>query len=401
MSGTPWFLVRKHLRVHWVRTTLTVTIVSVALLLFCILTTFVTSLTAAVDQAASNRIVVQSAVSLFVELPLDYHGKIANVPGVESVCKLQWFGGYYQDEKNSFAQFAIDDEVFLQQYENDLEIIDAPPGDGSLLDRVRTAMRADRRAAIVGEGLADKHGWKIGDPVPLTGKIFPKSDGSAWDFTVVGIYIPKRMNVDDQTMYFRFDYLEETLTQEQDQPIGCGTFFVHVAPGHAIDEVIANIDALFVNGPQKTLTSTEAAFSAGFVSMFGNLPLFFGTIGGAIVFAVLFSVVNTMLLAARQRIREAGVMKALGFTNRTVATLMLVESVSICVIGGLVGTGLAWVLSEGIRGVVSVMFPTFAVAPQTMLISLGMSLTIGLLAGLAPTVMLARLKPVEALRSEG
>ena len=65
---------------------------------------------------------VQSAVSLFVELPLSYQAKIAEVQGVENICKWQWFGGYYQEPGNFFAQFAVDPETLFAMYP-EIEIV--------------------------------------------------------------------------------------------------------------------------------------------------------------------------------------------------------------------------------------------------------------------------------------
>ena len=404
MSRTPWRLIFRHLRMHWLRTGLTLGALVIALFLFCFLVSIVTSLEAVSKQAATNRVIVQSAVSLFVDLPRDYQQKIASLDGVDQISKFQWFGGIYKDPANFFAQFGVDEDLFFDQYARDVEVIEGLNGEtgSEAKAAVLAAMAADRRAAVIGIGLVRRFGFKVGDTIPLIGTIYQRADGGAWDFNVVGIYRPLKQNVDDQTLWFRYDYLEESLDSgDATGPLGVGTYAVNVVPGHDPAAVIAAIDSLFVNGPQKTMTTTEAAFQASFISMFGNIPKFLGTIGGAVVFAVFFSVVNVMLMGARQRIRETGILKALGFNDSVLARLALTESLVVSLLGGGLGVLFAFLIDEPLRQVLAKYIPTFRVEPATLLWGLGIALVIGLVAGLAPAVQMARLRPTEALRSEG
>jgi putative ABC transport system permease protein len=165
--------------------------------------------------------------------------------------------------------------------------------------------------------------------------------------------------------------------------------------------VCAAIDRLFENGPQRTTTTTEAAFQAGFASMFGNLPLFLGTIGGAVVFAVAFTVINVMLMGARQRGHECGILKALGFSGGAIVRLVLVEALLLSLIGGGLGILLSWLMSGVTKARLGSVIPTYHVEPRTMLFGALVAVGIGLLAGIGPAIGLARLGPTEALRSEG
>ncbi len=401
----PWGLALRHIFEHWFRNLLTVLAVGVAVFLFCFLVSLIVTLDDQVEEASQDRVIVQSAVSLFVTLPLDYLAKIAAVPGVGDVTKWQWFGAYFQNQSEGFfAQFGVDPDPFFRMYERDIRIIEGPNGETAPAAReaVHLAMLEEKRGALIGQALAKKFGWKVGEAIPLTCTLFPRTDGGAWDFVVLGIYEKQRANVDDSTLFFRFDYLEDTLRNGgATGPLGSGTFFVQVAPDHETAEVIETIDALFTNGPQRTKTSTEAAFQASFVSMLGNLPLFLGTIGGAVVFAVFFSVVNTMMISGRQRIRESGILKALGFPNLTLGALIVYESVLLSSLGGLVGIGLAFGAARGVRQKMANFFPNFAVGPETMAIGFGIAAGIGVIAGVTPMVHLMRTKPTDAMRSEG
>ena len=135
--------------------------------------------------------------------------------------------------------------------------------------------------------------------------------------------------------------------------------------------------------------------------MMGNLPTFLGTIGGAVLFAVLFSVVNTMLMSARQRTHEIGILKALGFRDSALALLLLGESLVITVVGGGLGVAMALLSTEGFKAFLAGRIPNYQVEPGTALVGLGVALTIGLVAGLVPAWSVHRAAPVTALRSEG
>lgn len=406
MRRTPWRLVWKHLRVHWMRSLLTLGAMLLAVVSFCSLISVVTTVNAAVTGAATNRVVVQSAVSLFVNLPRDYQPKIAGVPGVEQVSKFQWFGGYYQDRNNFFAQFGVDHDSFFSMYARDLEIIAGPGGTAGAGARAAAleALALDRRACVIGEGLVKRFGWKVGDTVPLKSTIFEFMENAeqAWELNVVGIYRPLKSNVDPTTIWFRYDYIQEFLDSGRATgPMGPSVYMVNLQPGYDPAAVIAGIDGLFGNGPQVTKTTTEAAFQAGFVSMIGNLPMFIGTIGGAVVFAILFILVNTMLLAGRQRTRDGGIMKALGFRSGVLAKLMLAESVLLAALGGLLGVALAFASEGFLRVALGTFFPNYTVQPRTAVMGLGIALGVGVIAGLLPALVQARLRPTEALRSEG
>lgn len=401
--SVPFLQVRRQLRAHWFRNLLTVGAVSLAVLLFAFLVSLIRTLDAQVEDSSGERVVVQSAVSLFVDLPLDYQTKIESVPGVMELTKWQWFGAYHKDPNSGFfPQFAVDPDRMLRMYEADIEIEEGPPGaSGDLRAAVARAMAEEKRAALVGVKTMEKFGWKVGDTVQLICTIFPHPSGGAWDFNIVGSYSKKKDNVDDQTMFFRFDYLEDTFSGgDAAEAVGTGTYFVQTAPG-ASAAVIDGIDALFANGPQRTRTFTEAAFQQGFVSMLGNLPLFLGTIGGAVLFAVFFSVVNAMLIAGRQRIRETGILKALGFSDGSIGLSLLLESLLLTSVGGLLGVAVVLGASQALKQGLAGFFPNFEVGTGTLLQGFAIAVLMGLVAGIAPMLHLMRLRPTAALRNEG
>lgn len=381
-------LARRQALGHPVRTMLTMGAAIVAIFLFCFLRSIVTSLDAAVEASASNRIITSSAVSLFQNLPVAYQEQITGVEGVESVSRFTWFGGRYQSEENFFAQFGCDAKILLDQYPE------------LMLDETAAAeWIADRQGAIVGRGLAEQFGWKVGDTVPLIGTIYPRVDGSEWQFNIHGIYESAAANIDEMTMYFHWDYLDRVLEEGGSYgPRGSSVFIVKLAEGYSGAEVAPAIDAYYAGGPQRTRTQTEAAFQAGFVGMLGNLPTFLGLIGTAVLIAILFGVVNTMTLAARERIRTMGILKSLGFPNAVPARLYLLESTGIMLAGGGIGMGIAYLTQEPFRDAFGTQVPFFHVATETYVFSTVICIVIGLIAGAVPAWRATRLRAAEAMR---
>jgi len=381
-------LVRRYAVSHPVRALLTIGAVAVAMFLFCFLRSIVTSLDAAVNESASNRIITSSAVSLFQSLPVSYQESIDGIDGVESVGKLTWFGGRYKGPENFFQQFGCEPELLSAQYP---ELV--------LPEEERQAWFEDRRGAIIGIGLAERFGFKPGDTVPLIGTIYPRTDGSEWTFNVHGVYHATKANVDEMTMYFHWEYLDDALERGDSRgPRGTSVYVIRIADGHRGPDVSAAIDRYYDGGPQRTRTQSEAAFQADFVNMLGNLPTFLSMIGAAVLVAILFGIVNTMTIAARERFRVMGILKSLGFPNRVPARLYLLESTVFVGLGGAVGMGLAWLTQPLVRGVFGTQIPMYRVEPQTYLLAVLICLGIGFVGGAVPGLQAARMRAVEALR---
>ena len=386
----PVRLLLRNVLSHPIRAALTLLSVSVAVFLLCVLDAANRGLDAAVATASRTRLWVQSAVSLFVDLPAGYESKIATTPGVEAVIRFQWFGGVYRDPSNFFAQFAVDPGQWLASYP-EVELVD-----GSSKDWL-----AGRTNCILGADLAGRFGWKVGDHVPLIGTIFPRADGAAWDFTVAGIYRSKSVNIDQSTMFFHFDYLREGLEQHAVfGPTGVGVFLTRLRPDANADAVIAAIDGEFENGPQRVRTTPEAVFQRQFVTMLGSVPTLLASIGGGVLFAIFFAVLNTMLMAARDRTRDVGILKALGFTDGRIGGLLLLESLCLCVAGGGCGALLAVLANRPLWSRLSTMIPGFEINAGVALQGIALAVLLGLVAGLLPARRNQRLRPVDALRAE-
>ncbi|HVT02078.1 MAG TPA: FtsX-like permease family protein [Thermoanaerobaculia bacterium] len=343
------------------------------------------SILANFDQASTmnegqNRLGVQSAISLANPLPLSHEEKIRAVPGVTDVAKLQWVGAYYKDQKNFFANFAVDRDK-METIWDDYHV--APAN--------MAAFKNDKRGAIVGPGLARRFGWKVGDRVNLTGTIFPFNP----ELTVRGIYQHK---VDDSTLFFRMDYFQDAVGPVLNGMVG--TFWAKVGRREDMPRVKGQIDAMFKNSDYPTETFTEKEFQQQFISMIGNIKLLFTTVSICAVFMVILLAAITMSMSARERVTEIAVLKAIGFSRRLIMILMLIEFVTIAVAGGLLGTlGARFLYKFVDMGAVTQGFlVNFGVNNQTVIICLLTSVIVGFLAGGLPAIRSANLSVVNGLR---
>jgi len=362
-----------------IRTCLTAGSFAAALFLFGILAVVRGAFHQGVEVAGADRLVVLNKVSIIQPLPLSYRDRLLRIPGVAQVTFANWFGGVYQDERNFFPQFAIDRHAYRQVYPEFL-----------VPDDQWQAFLADREGAIVGEALAERFKWKLGDRIPIQGAIFP----GTWEFNIRGIYRGKRREDDTTQFWFRWDYLDE---RKPFQKGFVGWYVVRIANPDDAVRVVRAIDQEFANSPWETKSDTEKAFAASWVKQMGNIQFLILTIGGVVFFTLLLVTGNTMAIAVRERVRELAVLKAVGFSHRFVLILVLAETVVVAAVGGGIGLALAKLFTlrgDPTRG----LLPFFYLPPDVIVLGFALALTVGLVSGLLPAVSAMRLRVVDALR---
>src|SRR5689334_7155711 len=318
-------LVLANLSRHKLRTILTIASVALALFLFASLRTVVTTLSAGAQVSSASRMIVQNSTAFVIPLPMGYASRLSAVPHVEAVTWANWFGGKYGDGRKFFAQFAIDPESYLKMYPE----IQIP-------EDQKQAFLRERSSAVIGEGLVKTFGWKVGDNVTLQGTIFPGD----WTFTIRGIYHPTLKEYGDDSFMFHYDYLYEKYPDR----VTPGWFIMKIDDPSAAPAVAKTIDDQFRNSNAPTKTGTEKAFAAGFASMWGNVKLLMSTIGMAVVFAILLVTANAMMMNQRERRSEIAVMKTVGFSDRQVFGLVIIEATVIALAGAVLGLGAATLL---------------------------------------------------------
>jgi putative ABC transport system permease protein len=377
-------LVRKNLFRHKLRAVLMTVSILVAFLIFGILAAAHSSLTGE-DRAPADHLVVLNKVNLTQPLPIAYYHRVRSVPGVRQATYSNWFGGYYQDPKNFLAVIAVEPATFLDVYANDYDL---PPAAQQAFIRTRTG-------AIVGEAMARKWGWKAGDRIPVSGNIFSQKNGThTWEFDIVGIFKGRRPQVGTDVMFFQYDYFEETRSFGKNT---IGWIVLQTETPADNDRVAKTIDAMFVNATAETSTDTEKALNKAFSAQFGNIALIVILVVGAAFVTMLMIVGNTMALTIRERTREIGVLKTLGFTGGRILRLVLGESILLALLGGLAGLTLASLATAWLRPGVSNLLPGFALTPGIIAESVVLMLALGLVAGIIPALNAMRMKIATAL----
>jgi putative ABC transport system permease protein len=332
------------------------------------------------------RLITRNKVSLVFPMPIYYRDKIRQVPGVKEAIVQQWFGGVYKDardQNNFFARFAVEPDRFFDVI-TDLEVPESQ----------KIAFQRDRAGALIGRTLAQRLNLNIGDKITLQGDIFPVN----LEFTIRAIY---DMQDEDENMYFHLNYLFESL------PVGrrdfAGTFTILADSIESVPRVALAVDEMFRNATVQTHTESEKAFQLSFVSFLGNVKLFLLSICAAVTFTILLVSANTMAMTVRERTREVGVLKTIGFTNGSILGIILGEAALISLIGGALGCSLAVLMCGVVRQMPAFIqqLKTLTIAPPVFAACLLVAVLIGVMSAFVPAWSASRTSILEALRHTG
>ena len=361
------------------RTLLTISSLVVSLFLIITLATILTELTRGREESNPLRMVTRHAVSLGFTLPLSQRQRIAAVPGVKNVMTFSWFGGIYKDEKNFFANFAVDAER-LREILSELKMSDAE----------WQAFVSDRQGAIVGAKLVKLYGFTPGQRVSLRSPIYNQTV----EFIVRGVYT----GADEKTLYFHHDYLNEMVPAWAKDQVS--TFSILANSPADVPKIAQQVDQTFSNTDAPTKTESEREFAMSFETMMGGVKQFMYGIIGAITFSLLLVMANTMAMSVRERTKEVGTLKALGFQRGTIARLFVTEALVVAIIGGLLGIGGTMLIFKSVD--LSLYIPNFqAFVPTvaTLITALLVSVLVGLASVVYSAYRVSGMTIAEALRS--
>lgn len=380
-------LIYRNLSRHRLRTVLTLAGLVVAVVAFALLRTVVIAWYAGVDATSATRLITRNAISLIFPLPISYVQKIRQVPGVTQVAYANWFGAVYIDEKNFFPQFAIEPHGYLALYP-----------EYRLNDTEYQAFLRDRQGCIIGAKLARQYGFKVGDQLPLVGKLYP----GTWNFVIRGIYRGADVKTDETMMFFHWGYLNERLKRtDPTKADRAGVFVVEIARPAEAAAVSTAIDAQFKNSLAETLTETEKAFQLSFVAMTETILGAVEVVSFVVIIIIMAVMANTMAMNARERTREYATLKALGFGGRYLTALIFGEALILALSGALLGIALSFPVAGAVGKQFGTIFPVFHIAPHTVWQALGAGLVVGMVAGVFPTRRAIRLGVADGLRQSG
>jgi putative ABC transport system permease protein len=320
-------------------------------------------------------------------LPMSYVEQVRRLPGLRNgeVDSAVERGGYYQDPKNPLNPLAINEE-FPQ----------APDPTGRFiwdLQQVR-AYRADRQGALANESLAQKYGWKIGDVVPITMPGITKLDGThVFTFTIRGIWHYRDPAEGHDQFFFHYKYLDESRATER----GTIDFMVAIlADGVDPSRFAHSVDQLFMNSGAETLSGTQDGVQRDYFRRIGNITFIAYLILAAVFLTMLLATGNSLTQSFRERTREFGTLKALGFGPMRIWCLVMAEANVLLLAGGGLGLLAAlWLIHAAQRRIGDIELSSTQLATGVALMVVS-----GCLVGWFPARRAARLTVVEAIRTE-
>jgi len=382
------FIVKSGLR-NRRRSTLTIASIAVSLCLLGVLMAMYRVLFLSNDPSPAQalRLVTHHKVSITQPMPSAFGDRIRQVPGVRDAMIWQWFGGVYKDARdpnNFFARFAIEPER-LFRIRSEMQI---PDDQKQAFGRLRTG-------CIAGRELAQKFHWKLGDHIDIVGDIYPVT----LELTLAGIYDDP---LDNDSLYFNNEYLRQSMlnTGREDE---VGAFSVQAETPGDVPRVAKAIDDMFAQSPYPTKTESEKGFQLSFIAFLGNLRLFLAAICGAVTFTILLVSANTISMSVRERVREVGILKTLGFTRGNILNIIIGEAVFIAFAGGIVGSLMAAGLCGAVRNFpyTEMFFRNLTFAPSVAAAAIGVALLIGFASSFVPAWGASRTSILDSLRYAG
>jgi putative ABC transport system permease protein len=362
------------------RTIFTVLSIAVAYVLFGILS--------GIDAGFAHTLEVSRMDRLFTDprfgtpMPLTYAEQIARVTGVTVVAPRSGLLGYFQDPKNFIYVLCTDRRFFSLRPELAIS--------AQQLDTLLTT----RTGAVVSSELSRKYGWKVGDKVPIQTKT-PQADGNqVWTFDIVGIVDDLNYPGGGGWFIANYSYLDEGRVTEK------GTitrFLVRIRDPERGGQVGRQIDKLFANSIASTRTNSERSGAQSGVRFFGDVSFLTSAVLGAVFFMLLFLSGNTMLQSVRERIPEFAVLKALGFSDKSVLFLVVAESALLCLLAAAAGLLVSKLIIPIARGPLSDFLLLLQMPWTASLRGLGLALIVALLSSLLPALRVKQLNVVDAL----
>ncbi len=354
------------------RTLLTVGGVTTAMFLFFAVQAMQEGVKAATRQTAEDTTLIVYRLNRYCpftsRIPEHYGQRIARVPGVAGVVPMKIVPTNCRTSLDVITFRGVPGETFEANFAPRLNVLD-----GSIRDWSR---RSD--AALVGDVMAKRRGFKVGDQFSAGGI----------EVYVAGI-IASDEPQDQNVAYVHLDFVQ----QATDKRLGMVTqFSVRVDDPTRLDAVARAIDAEFANDPDPTATSPEKAFVGRAAQDVVRIVSFTQWLGWGCLAAVLALVANAIVLSVQDRIREHAVLQTLGFTGRMIAALIVAEGLLLGVMGGILGTFAGMAVVHLGRFSISSEGLSIQITAGTSVVVAGLivSALLGALAGLAPAWQASR-----------
>ena len=349
-----------------------------SLFLLFAMQTFLTYLVNPPRAAQSElRLVVSPTTSMLDTLPISYLKQIEKVPHVRNVSQCVLFPGNWRDDpRNMIRTLGIDPDRFWDVFP-DIHV--AP--------EVKQALHDQKSGVVVGHELMQAYGWKPGETIVLKGVFYPFD----LEFKILGEF---QWDFRSNLMMFNYEYFSD-VTQNH----GATMFWVAADSAESIPQIKDTIDELFHNSGAETRTETEKSFVLSALSRIGNVQMLMGAVALVVVFTMLLVSGSNMALTMRERSREVGILKSLGYPWQWVLGLLLGEAAFLALLGEVIAVLITFsMLFVPFQKITAGLIGSFPIAPVTLAVTLGIGLALGILAAFIPTFQASRMSVLQAMK---
>jgi putative ABC transport system permease protein len=329
-------------------------------------------------------LIVTASTSPIQPMPISYRSRIERLQGVRAVTQVFWFDARYKNEDTVIPSLSLDPQVLFTFFPN-----------WQLPEEEKVQFMREKMAALVARNTARKYGWKVGDRIHVSS---PNYFGVGVDLNLRGIYDSEEEQ-EQSYLVFHWDYLNEALGS----PNVTGQFWILANSADVMPSLMKNVDAQFREETVQTRTQTVKQFVVNFISWLGNVKLILVSVSGAVVFAVLLIMANTMAMSIRERTTELAVLRALGFPTNALLTLLTAESLVISLAGVFAGCLAAWVICRAMAGYAlgGGLLVNLEIGLPGAVSALGVAILTSLASTLLPAYRASRMCIAEALRYAG
>jgi len=372
-------LIWSGLRHRLSRTAFMLVQVAVTFTLFGVLQGLNAGIKQAIAHSHADRLYVVSRFNMGEPFPSATGVKIAALPGVVSVNARTRLRGYFQLPTHMVESVVTDPAAFFAIHD---EIRVSPQA----LQR----MREMPSGAIVGEDLARRYGWHVGERVPVQSTLAREDGTQTWTFDLVGTYEEPDDPQLATLLVANYSYVNEARQSERDT---VNSFVVRIADPSRSADIAYQIDSLFTNSQFPTRSQSESEMTRTQMQRIGDLDFVTRTITTAAIFALLTATAALLMQSVRERTPELSTLKAMGFTDGILAALILSESLALCCAGAAIGLVAARLLLPYARNLIG----RGSIHFTTDLLAVALAVGVALIAGALPTWRVHRLSICEGL----
>ena len=322
-------------------------------------------------------------------VPVAVARQIAAIQGVKAVTALNFLPGYVRDPKNQVFVLMVDQNV--------ANVF----GDYGISAEQWNIVWKDRTGVVMSKSQAERWHKKVGDTFTMISKQVKRADGkTSWDFKVLAI-ADEPPQVIGGFIFGNYDYIDKAKPLSDQGKVN--EVDVLADDPDSSPAVAARIDHKFANSATPMQTITEKLARSG--NDFGGLDIKKITSGIALagMFMVLFLTANGIAQSVRERFAEFATLKTIGFSDRAVTIMVVLESALPCILGAALGVGVAAVLARQIPRLMPPGFgiPLPTMSPMVMLWAALSAFAVALLSAALPVLRLRQMDIATALSGRG